>query len=586
MSFLFKKIDIPGGSGANGFVYISVDGVDSAGLAVGNFGDTSGDWHGFTAVPNGPFATYDPPLSSNSTDIVGITNTGEVYGDYTDWTNKQHGFVENNGVTTTIDYPLAASTTISGATAAGVLFGSYADDFNVVHGFIDNNGIFTTVDDPAGQTTSVSGVNAAGVIVGSITDAQYVVHAFVDNGGIFSTLNPPGSYSSSAIGVTASGEVVGNYQDAANDQYGFVYTNGSFTKIAIAGSTDNVISYVSDTGVIVGYYVDSGDHVHGFIDENGTITTVDVPGSTQTEILGINSAGNIYGDYNDASGQHGFVGTPAPTIVLSGQTVSDLFVTTGDNLDVQAGGATIGTILAGGAVETVESGGIATNTSIAGGQLDLKAGAIADNVTFTAGGTLIVDQQSTLEGLITGDGSQDIVQFNGSSSRFDVTQNSGSFVFVSQGGSQSESFTMMNVERVQFSNELLAFDINGDAGQAYRMYQAAFDRTPDIAGLSFWTHQMDLGLTLNGLAQDFINAPEFQTDYGSNPTPQGLVTAMYVNVLERSPDPAGLNFWVSQVEHGMSTATLLTYFSESPENQAHVLPQIQNGIALDLAYFT
>src|SRR5215472_2226313 len=102
-SFIFKKVGIPGGPGSGGFVYISVDGVDAAGLATGNYGDTAGDWHGFAAAQNGPFESYDPPTSSNNTEVVGITPTGEIFGNYTDWSNKQHGFVDIGGVTTTIE---------------------------------------------------------------------------------------------------------------------------------------------------------------------------------------------------------------------------------------------------------------------------------------------------------------------------------------------------------------------------------------------------------------------------------------------------------------------------------------------------
>src|SRR5690606_2216215 len=52
---------------------------------------------------------------------------------------------------------------------------------------------------------------------------------------------------------------------------------------------------------------------------------------------------------------------------------------------------------------------------------------------------------------------------------------------------------LVNVERVAFSNEgLLAWDAN--ATQMYRLYQAAFDRTPDTAGLSYWVLQADEGL--------------------------------------------------------------------------------------------
>ena len=112
-----------------------------------------------TASPSSrTVTTYDPPTSSNNTAVVGVTPSGELYGAFTDWSNRQHGFIESGGVTTTIDYPFATATSISGMTATGELFGSYVDAFNVVHGFLDDNGSFETVDDPLATTTSVSGV--------------------------------------------------------------------------------------------------------------------------------------------------------------------------------------------------------------------------------------------------------------------------------------------------------------------------------------------------------------------------------------------------------------------------------------------
>jgi hypothetical protein len=41
---------------------------------------------------------------------------------------------------------------------------------------------------------------------------------------------------------------------------------------------------------------------------------------------------------------------------------------------------------------------------------------------------------------------------------------------------------LVDVERLSFSDTMLAFDIEGNAGQAYRLYQAAFDRIPDKPG--------------------------------------------------------------------------------------------------------
>src|SRR6185437_7955431 len=104
-------------------VYISVDGVDAAGETVGNYGfvdgDGDGEFLGFTGA-GGVTTVFNPPNSTN-TDVVGITASGEIFGDYTDQFNRQHGFTTVNGVTTPFDIGTATSTTISGINSVGTI---------------------------------------------------------------------------------------------------------------------------------------------------------------------------------------------------------------------------------------------------------------------------------------------------------------------------------------------------------------------------------------------------------------------------------------------------------------------------------
>jgi|GEM_PF-1563551 len=329
-NFSFTKIDVP--APVEPYQYISVDGVDAAGEAVGNYGNVDGDgdgtFYGFVATgSNG--TPSDPPGSSN-TDIVGITSGGEIFGDYVDYENRSHGFVETNGVVTTVDVFLANSTTVSGVTNAGVIYGSYADSANGIHGFFENDGFMTPVDVPGAVSTTVSGVSAAGTIVGTYTDAASVAHGFLDYGGAVQSIDPSGSISTSVVGISDSNEIVGNYQDSANNTWGFVDSNGSITRINIAGATSVGVSAVNSSGEIVGYYVDGSSNVHGFIDNGGVIQSVDVPGATETDILGVSDQGVISGFYNDSSGhQHGFVGTVPTTLIGSSGTVN--LVQVGDN---------------------------------------------------------------------------------------------------------------------------------------------------------------------------------------------------------------------------------------------------------------
>ncbi|PWE55436.1 hypothetical protein DEM27_15380 [Metarhizobium album] len=137
---------------------------------------------------------------------------------------------------------------------------------------------------------------------------------------------------------------------------------------------------------------------------------------------------------------------------------------------------------------------------------------------------------------------------------------------------------LYDVERLQFSDGTLAFDVAGHAGQAYRIYQAAFDRTPDTAGLSYWIKAMDAGATLDDVAAGFMSSAEFNGLYGTNPNNREFVDRLYDNVLGREGDSGGIAYWVGQLEAGYSRAHLLAGFAESTENVAGVAPAIADGI--------
>ena len=60
-------------------------------------------------------------------------------------------------------------------------------------------------------------------------------------------------------------------------------------------------------------------------------------------------------------------------------------------------------------------------------------------------------------------------------------------------GSNIGTDTVIGFKRLEFSDGTLALDIDpGDtAGQAYRLYQAAFARTPDMAGVAYHMNDME-----------------------------------------------------------------------------------------------
>ncbi|WP_298933001.1 DUF4214 domain-containing protein [uncultured Ramlibacter sp.] len=134
--------------------------------------------------------------------------------------------------------------------------------------------------------------------------------------------------------------------------------------------------------------------------------------------------------------------------------------------------------------------------------------------------------------------------------------------------------------RIYFSDFALAFDVQSVAGQAYRLYKATFDRQPDTAGLGYQIAALEAsGMSLQQVAQNFAGSPEYLQRYGNTDNNE-FVSQLYLNALHRPSDAAGLAFHVDHLNAGTkSRAEVLVNFSESPENQAQVLPAIQEGIA-------
>lgn len=138
-----------------------------------------------------------------------------------------------------------------------------------------------------------------------------------------------------------------------------------------------------------------------------------------------------------------------------------------------------------------------------------------------------------------------------------------------------------NITRLHFADGVVALDLDGNAGQAYRLYQAAFNRKPDLAGLGYWIRMMDTGTvpTLNDVAHHFYHSEEFKQLYGSAPSYPDLVIRYYRNALQREPDAGGYAYWLDILNRRVLTpAQVLAAFAESPENKTRVLSDITNGI--------
>ena len=210
----------------------------------------------------------------------------------------------------------------------------------------------------------------------------------------------------------------------------------------------------------------------------------------------------------------------------------------------------------------------ATQTFTVSSALNLAGGDSADLLQATAGNNHL-----------NGGGGIDTVQYSGARSAYTLQRTDAGYTVTDLQG-QGGSDVLAGVERIKFADKSLAIDTGGIGGQAYRIYQAAFDRAPDFEGLGFWIHHMEQGLSLRQVAAGFMASPEWTRAYGSaNPSNDELVTKLYANVLNRAPDAEGYKFWMDFLDSGRETqAGVLYWFSESPENQAQLIGTIQNGM--------
>ncbi len=103
--------------------------------------------------------------------------------------------------------------------------------------------------------------------------------------------------------------------------------------------------------------------------------------------------------------------------------------------------------------------------------------------------------------------------------------------------------------------------------QVSRLYLAYFLREPEAAGLNFWLGERAAGATLASVSQLFAQSPEFLNQYGSLSDTE-FVHLVYQNVLDRAPDPGGLDHWVGQLQVGDSRGSVMIGFSESDEFRA------------------
>jgi hypothetical protein len=180
---------------------------------------------------------------------------------------------------------------------------------------------------------------------------------------------------------------------------------------------------------------------------------------------------------------------------------------------------------------------------------------------------------------IDGGPGYDTLVYNGARSQYTLSHNSDNSLTVRDTTGAAGTDSVRNVELIQFSDSVLSFDIDGNAGKVFRMFEAALGRAPRPEGLGFWLAAIDHGASLKSLAQTLIDSAEFSHLNGATPSVDSFVATVLANT-HGGTDNATVQHWLTALGSGsMSEADALVSMSESSTNQAQLIGVEQTGMA-------
>lgn len=120
------------------------------------------------------------------------------------------------------------------------------------------------------------------------------------------------------------------------------------------------------------------------------------------------------------------------------------------------------------------------------------------------------------------------------------------------------------------------------AEQIAELYIATFNRAPDEAGLNYWVERHKDGMSVEEIAKSFFDQPETKELYGENDL-DSFIDSVYDNVLDRTPDEAGAEYWKAELENGNISKdkfiiAILNGAKEHDEDRAHLEEKTDVGM--------
>lgn len=94
--------------------------------------------------------------------------------------------------------------------------------------------------------------------------------------------------------------------------------------------------------------------------------------------------------------------------------------------------------------------------------------------------------------------------------------------------------------------------------QIIELYIGTFNRAPDAEGLTYWVnHVVEDGWSVLEVAQSMFDSQEVAEAYPAKQSDASFVEQVYQNVLARSADAPGLDYWISELANGLAREQMI-----------------------------
>lgn len=110
------------------------------------------------------------------------------------------------------------------------------------------------------------------------------------------------------------------------------------------------------------------------------------------------------------------------------------------------------------------------------------------------------------------------------------------------------------------------YDINDPQVKITQLYLALLNRAPDLAGLNTWMQELDSSKSVSAVADGIFAAEEARLIFPDPSNHAGFTDTIYQNLLGRAPDAEGLAYWTGQLDLGRTPGDVLVDLIAAVEN--------------------